>query len=203
MTSLVRVFVSWIPIGVAITGVSLLAYMAVQQNYRQSLNDPQIQMAEDAARYLAKDYTPVAVVPKGEMVDIAKSLAPWIAVYDESGQSLESSGVLNDAPPQPPAGVFEYARGAIGDLTDVRRVPLGEKMAGENRVSWMPRSDVRSAIVVVHIPGNKGFVVAGRNMREVEERERQLGTMVMLGWLVTIIGSLMASFCAAYVVKKI
>src|SRR6185369_15227988 len=58
-----RAFVLWIPCLIAITGVFAFAYLATQQNYRQSLNDPQIQMAEDAAVSLAHDYTPANIVP--------------------------------------------------------------------------------------------------------------------------------------------
>jgi len=36
-------------------------------------------------------------------------------------------------------------------------------------VTWQPNADVRIASVV--LPYNNGFVMAGRNMREVEQRE--------------------------------
>ena len=49
MNFFVRVFLKWLPLGVAVTLVCALIYATVQQNYRQSANDPQIQMAEDAA----------------------------------------------------------------------------------------------------------------------------------------------------------
>ena len=78
------IFLSWLPLAVAVTGLSLLVHVAVQQNYRQSLNDPQIQMAEDGAAKLGDGGVPADIVVRGGMIDIAQSLAPWIAVYDNT-----------------------------------------------------------------------------------------------------------------------
>jgi hypothetical protein len=44
----------WLPIVVVITALSGLVYVAVQQALRQDANDPQIQMAQDAAETLAR-----------------------------------------------------------------------------------------------------------------------------------------------------
>ncbi len=186
-----KTFIKWLPLGVAITMLCGLIHVSVQQNYRQGLNDPQIQMAEDAARYLAKDYTPAAVVPRGQSIDIAQSLAPWIAVYDESGKVLESSAVLDGKPPMPPHGVF--------DTTHWKDPIVGHHLtadvpANQNRVSWESASGVRNAIVIAHIEGSKGgFVIAGRNMREVEEREGSLMQMIALGWIAILIGTFLAA----------
>jgi len=201
MKFLIRVFISWLPLALAITGLCLLISLTVQQNYRQSLNDPQIQMAEDAAAYLAKDYTPAAVVPRGTMVDLRQSLAPWIAVYDASGMPLESSGVLDGAPPQMPPGVFEDT--AKGLPLIVGHHLTSDIPAGENRLSWQPRPDVRQAIVIVQIPGSKGFVVAGRNMREVENREGDLSTTVLLAWLVLLAATLITKVLARLIFWKL
>ena len=178
---LVKVIRSWLPLAVAITGMCGLVYVAVQQSYRQSLNDPQVQMAEDAAQYLLNDYSPAAVVPRGAHIDISESLAPWIAVYDENGRPLESSGVLNGVPLQPPSGVFDVARTGHGKDTSID---------GQNRVSWQPMPEVRSAIVVQHFAGaHSGFVVVGRSMREVEKREGDLTTVVGLAWLALLVAT--------------
>jgi hypothetical protein len=42
----------WFVLAVVTTVLSGLIYLAVQQSYRQSANDPQIQMAEDGAAAL-------------------------------------------------------------------------------------------------------------------------------------------------------
>lgn len=188
---LARAFGVWVPIAVVITGVFAFGYWAVQQNYRQSLNDPQIQMAEDAAVYLANDYTPAALVPRGvSPVDIATSLAPWIAVYDASGTPLESGAVLDGSPPRLPTGVF--------DTSTWRKFIIGHHLntapQNEDRFSWQPRADVRQAIVLVsfNAPHGIGFVAAGRNMREVEAREAALAGGATALWGMTMLASLVA-----------
>ena len=74
-------FLGWLPLVVVISGLCLLVYASVQQNYRQSLNDPQIQMAEDIASGIGEGQTPAKLGQEGR-VDLRNSLAPWIAIYD-------------------------------------------------------------------------------------------------------------------------
>ena len=59
---------------------------------------------------------------------------------------------------------------------------------GQERVSWQPvlgnLRGVRIASVVQRVNGAQpGFVLAGRNMREVEAREDQVAHMAGLAWL--------------------
>jgi hypothetical protein len=193
MGQLTRSLLQWLPLGVAITILCVLVYGAVQQDYRQSLNDPQVQMAEDGAYALSKGDVPAAIVPRGVAIDLRLSLAPWIAVYDSSGKGLESSGVLDGAPPAPPLAVMQAASNGQGKDTPNR---------DENRVTWEPTAGVRQAIVVVPVagPGNatKYYVVAGRNMREVEDREQRLSQMVLLAWFLSVVASLGAGIIAEY-----
>ncbi len=175
MKFLIRVGILWLPVAIATTGLCLLTYVAVQQVYRQTLNDPQIQIAEDAAAVLAGGAVPASLVERGKpLIDISKSLSPWIAVYDVSGKALESSAVLDGAPPQPPLGVFNAARTGQGKDTTRSR---------ENRVTWQPRVEVRSAIVVVYVPETEQYVVSGRSMRESERRVGEMSFMVFFAWL--------------------
>lgn len=178
---LIKSFIRWLPFGLVITALSGLVYLSVQQNYRQNANDPQIQIAEDAAAVLQKENIPAAVVPRGPLIDIKKSLAPWVAVYDAKGKPLESSGVLNDAPPAPPLGLFNE-NSWIDPKTYY--TPAG----AETRVTWQPEPDVRQAIVVVHAT-NGEFVVAGRSLREVENRVGMLSLHAFLAWVVTSVSS--------------
>ncbi len=193
MQYLVRAFSAWLPLGVAITGLCLLAYATVQQQYRQSLNDPQIQMAEDGAAVLAGGGVPAQLVQRGiASIDIARSLAPWIAIYDASGTLLESSAALNGAPPTLPADVLDAAKNGLPPV--VGHHFTNDIPQDENRVTWQPAPGVRQAIVVVYVPQRQQYVVAGRNMREVENREAQLATFVGIAWLALMI----ATFCAAW-----
>ena len=171
--------------------MSALAYMTVQQNYRESLNDPQVQIAEDAARALVSGVIPAELVPRDQSIDIAQSLATWIAVYDEKGVGVESNGVLDGAPPRVPQGVLDAAAANAGKDTNI---------PGQNRVSWQPRAGVRSAVVVQHFTGPKmnGFVAVGRNMREVEDHEAQLTSTIFYSWILTLLVTLIVQLGARY-----
>lgn len=189
MKTLGRTFLAWLPLGVAVTLVSGLVYATVQQEYRQSLNDPQIQMAEDAAAKLAAGASPSEVVPNPDSVDIVNSLSPWLAVYNADGVSIVSSGDFNGEIPVLPQGVFQAASSNMGkDTTQLQ----------ENRITWQSKTGVRQALVVVHYDSQTGggFAVAGRNMREVESREDALSRMMLIGWLAAMLATLATQWFA-------
>lgn len=161
---------------VVLAGISsvlaLALYMIPQQVLRQGLNDPQIQLAGDLVAQLEQGAAAANAVP-AKQVDMARSLAPFVIVYDEQGSPVASQAVLNGAVPAPPIGVFDFVR-----------------QHGEERVSWQPvrgsgsQEGVRIAAVVQRVNGaHPGFVLAGRNMREVEARESQVAHMSLLVWL--------------------
>jgi hypothetical protein len=169
----------WLPMALGITVLAALVYLAVQQNFRQTANDPQIQMAEDAAAQLEEGRQPQAVVGESK-VDMARSLAPFLIVYDDTGRPVASSAQLDGQTPSIPEGVFETVR-----------------QSGEDRISWQPRPGVRSATVITHFGGSHpGFVLAGRSLLEVEKRESQLTQMVAGAWIVALAGSLVLSVLA-------
>lgn len=164
-----RAFARWLPIGVAVTLVLGVAYAAVQQVYRQGANDPQVMMARDIAARVAAG-TPADQLVSNETVDPSASLAPFVIVFDTDRKVVVSSAVLGGSSPVPPAGVLGAAASS-----------------GENRVTWQPRRDARIASVIVAVKGGPGgYVLAGRSLREAEERVDRLGVMVGLGWLATL-----------------
>ncbi len=176
MKHLSAAFKIWFPIAVAVTLVCGLVYATVQQDLRQSANDPQIQMAEDLAGKLGNGILPSRVLPENQ-VEISKSLSPYVIVFDAKGNYLAASATLDGKPPLLPAGVFDYA-----------------KTHGQNRVTWQPRLDVRSAIVVIPFKGSQeGFVAAGRSLREVEIREDRTWFMVVFVWGTTLFVTLAAT----------
>jgi hypothetical protein len=159
---------SWVALVITVTFLSGLVYIIEQQNLRQSANDPQIQLAEDAASSLAAGKSPQAVLPGGA-IDMATSLAPYLIIYDNSGTPLAASVELDGALPAVPAGVFSDA---------------GSQ--GQKRFTWQPESGVRSAVVLTRYTGKtSGYVLAGRSLREVEKREDRLLWLVGLAWLGT------------------
>lgn len=166
-----RFLTAWLSFAVISGMFCGLVYAAVQQNERQSANDPQIQLAEDAAAALAAGANASDAVPAGS-VDPAKSLSPFVIAYDADGTVLSASGVLDGVPPRPPMGVFASARAR-----------------GEDRVTWEPRDGVRIAAVIAPYQnaGGSGFVLAGRSLREVEAREDQTMRLAALAWVVSVL----------------
>jgi len=187
----------WIPLAIAITLMCALFYVALKHNYRQSLNDPQIQIAEDVARLLLSGTQPSALVPK-QKVDIALSLSPWFAIYDATGTPVASSGTLNGSMPKPPASVFDDLKAEkISNAGADSSLKEGEiSRTGESRLTWQPQGDVRQAIVVVE--AGDGFVVAGRNMREVEKRIWDMETMISVGWIAMLAATLIAVWLGSF-----
>ena len=174
ISKLKNILKHWLPLAAVTTLVCGLLYLAVQQSLRWGANDPQIQMAEDAAATLAAGGTPESMLPAATQVEISTSLAPFMVIYSDAGAPLASSGLLHGTVPLLPPGVFDYAR-----------------QNSEDRISWQPESGVRVAAVVVAYGGvQPGFVLVGRSLREVEKRETQVEQITGLAWLVTLIATL-------------
>jgi len=175
-----HVFLHWLPIGSAIILIGGFSYAAIHQTNRNSLNDPQIGMVNNAIQMLLTDKKPAEVVSFGELSDIGNDLEPFVAIYDEKGNPIESSGYLDNLPPKPPFGVFEYA-----------------KIYGENRVTWQPNPTTRVALVIKPVNINTGwFVAAGRNTQEVESRQNRLSNMALGAIALSLIVSFVLYFIA-------
>jgi hypothetical protein len=177
-----NVFRQWLPLAVAITAVCGLVYLAVQQELRQTANDPQIQIAEDAVAALEKGATVDSRVP-AEKVAIESSLAPFVMVFDDRGGVLGSSAALHGKTPGLPEGILDYVRGH-----------------GQDRVTWQPEPGVRIAAVVVRYQGAQpGFVLAGRSLREVEIRESNMESIAGIAWIFTLAASLIVCALAEWI----
>jgi hypothetical protein len=167
----------WLPVAAGLTILAGTAYAALQQDLRQSANDPQIQLAEDAAAALATGVQPDSVLP-AQHVDLGASLAPFVMVFDANGRVLASSGLLEGATPTLPNGVLQNA---------------GEH--GHSRLTWQPRPGVREATVIQAVKGapQARYVLAARSLREVDDRETNAEEVVGLGWLASLAASLVAA----------
>ena len=167
---MIKKFKAWVLLSLVTTALAGLAYTLGQQVLRQSANDPQIQMSEDLAAALASGKLPKDIISK-DKVDMAQSLAPYVVVFDEKGQPLASTAILDGQTPTLPDGVLAYT-----------------KLHGQDIVTWQPRAGVRSAAVITHYNG--GYVLAGRSLREVEKREDRVLKLTVLAWLATMAGIL-------------
>ncbi len=181
-----KVFIIWIPFAAVITFACLLGYVLVQQDLRQTANDPQTQVAADVASDLSQGAPAQEIVPPGQTIDMSSSLDPFVIIYDASGTPLASSAALEgEEPPALPAGVFVYVAGH-----------------GEDNFTWQPAPGVRSAVVVESWENNgegnpelgiptstpaSGFVLAGRSLFEIEMREDSVLHIAELAWLLGVI----------------
>ena len=168
-----RIVRLWLPIAVVATALCGFTYAAVQQVYRNGADDPQVQLAEDAAARLDAGDA-VSEVLSSDTVNIDASLAPFVIVYDAHNAVIDGNGVLNGAQPVPPVGVLDTARAAK-----------------RNRVTWQPASGVRIASVSVATRDGR-VVLVGRNLREAERHVDDLGRIALVAWVVTLLGALVA-----------
>ena len=181
------------PILVAGTIIFFGIYGASQQVLRQGANSLPIELAENAANALNNGEVPAGVVPRA-IVDVSQSLSPFVMVFDEHGAVLESSMKMGNESPVPPAGIFEYVRSH-----------------GTDTFTWQPMSGVRLASKMIHFQSAKplsggavssGFVLAGHNLREVETEYQRIGLALVAGWVLFVIGVLVASWCVWFLNRK-
>jgi hypothetical protein len=185
MSLLTRSFLRWLPIAVACTLVLGITYVMVQQTYRMGADDPQIMVAHDIAAKIAAGTAPDQLV-SNETIDPSTSLAPFVIVFDAQHDPVVSSGRLAGTTPAPPVGILDAS-----------------KATGENKVTWQPRSDIRIAAVVVAVKGGAdGFVLAGRSLLVVEQREDMLTKMAGLGWGGTMVATFLAVLFAGWLTDR-
>lgn len=166
----------FVPLAVVATGLAGLVYLVAQQDGRWQANQPQVQLAEDAAARLDAGGTPAGQVGPVQ-IDVARSLAPFVVVYGLTGNVLATDGTLDGAAPAVPPGILASARAT-----------------GRDAVTWQPRAGVRIATVTVPWSGGS---VAGRSLRLVEEHATALELIVGAGWLATLVALAIAAGAAA------
>ena len=138
-------------------------YGVAQQAQRLDGNNPQIQLAEDAASALNHGIKPDYLV--AGLVDPRTSLAPFLVIYDTKGQPVVGSGYLNAHLPVAPIGILEAAKGH-----------------DYHAITWQPKADVRIAAVTV--AANNYYVLSGRSLREVEHNESRSFELALLGGVI-------------------
>jgi len=141
-----------------------LVYVAVQQDLRQSANDPQVQLAQDAAASLAAGRSP-STYTTSPTVNLRTSLAPFIIVYSSAGRPIAGNGVLDGRLPVLPNGVF------------------GSN--SQKAFTWEPAPGVRQAAVLV--PYHGGYVLAARSLQQVEQRETYTLVVAAVAWVATLV----------------
>lgn len=165
-----NIFFEWLPLALITTFLCFIVFGSAQQILRQSAYDPQIQVAEDISIALAHNVPADKILPPNFIIDIASSLNTFVIIYDSQGSAVSGSGKLDGKIPELPAGVLDYT-----------------KKHQEDRLIWQPKKGVHTAVVVRSYTGNSsGYVLAGRSLREVENRTQQLMFKIGTGWLFTL-----------------
>jgi hypothetical protein len=175
-----RALAFFLPVAVLATLGSGFIYVEVQQDLRSGANDPQYQMAEDAAAKLNTGASPTLVVNRTAVVDLSKSLATFVIVFDADHKVLDSNAWLDGGIPVPPSGVLDKAGSGI-----------------PNAVTWQPRDGVRVATVTV--AWNGGFVMVGRSLARVEQQEDTAGLLAGIALPLILLVLAIASFLAALI----
>lgn len=164
MRRLRRILTRWVPLAGVVAALALLNAVTAQQLLRAGADEPQVQLAHDAAAALASG-NDAQVALGSAPVDVTTSLAPFVIVYRPNGEVAFSTARLNGQTPGLPGGV----------LAEVAT-------RGEARFTWQPSPTVRIAAVVVPIgDGAQGDVLVGRSLAEVEARIRQMTQLSALG----------------------
>lgn len=179
------VFFPHVAAAILVTGILLLVYTSVQQQYRTGANDPQIQIARDAAVKLRQG-KPINQILQPDTVDMEQSLSSCIQLYSPAAKLVASTGFIGTVPPAAPAGVFEKAR-----------------QDGEYMVTWQPTAMARMAAVVLYTGGvNGNYILVARQLEEVEKREAALVKMVFMCWLACMLVISAHGLLQAYLNRK-
>jgi hypothetical protein len=175
----IRKVLNFIPLGVAITGICGLIYFTGQQIYRQSANDPQVDLSENYASRLGAGAPFTSIVPL-VTVDLEKddNLYPFVMTFDINEKNIGSTARLNGQSPSIPGGILEEA-----------------KVHGYNQITWEPQVDIREAVVIKYYKQdkNEGYVLVGRSLREVDNRVEILARYTIIVWFIIMVGSTLAS----------
>lgn len=176
------IFKNWFGYAAVITLLCGIIYIVTQQTYRLSGNDPQYQMAEDAANALSNGADPKLLV-SASSVEISQSLAPYLVIYDVAGNMVAGNAKLNGQPLKIPKGVIDYV-----------------DKNGKDAATWQPQPGVRQAMVGMR--GKNYLAFTGRSLRRIEERIAKLGEQVFFGWAMSLLAMLVVVVLQEVMVKR-
>ena len=178
------IFRNWLGYAAIITLLCGIIYVVGQQGFRQSADDPQYQLIQDAASAINKGADPKSLAA-ATPVDLAQTLSPYLIIYDKAGNMVVNGAMLNNKPLKIPQGVLDYI-----------------KLHGTDHATWQPQPGIRQAMVGMCTSGNSYVVIAGRSLLKIEDRINTLGQQVAFGWAVSIIAMLMVAGLQYMVMKR-
>jgi len=144
-------------------------YLLFRQTLRSTADATLIQMADEGAVSLSHGQTPDFFIVK-QRIDLATSLSPFTIIYNKKQLPIAANVVLDGVVPTLPTGVLIHAD--------------GKKI---NKVTWQPKNKVRAAIIVIPFSGKqKGYILVGRSLLEVEKQNQIVLVFSLLSWGVSI-----------------
>lgn len=164
-----RALAIFINLTVLATVIFATVFLSVQQSYRTNANDPQIEVVGQVEDVIKQDVPLDAIVSEAEQINMAESLSLFVMIFDNNRQLVGSSATLDGQPPTPADNVFSVA-----------------KEQGESRFTWEPKPGVRIAAVLKAVD-DKAFVLAGRSLKEISNREADLLKICIIGWAVSVL----------------
>lgn len=165
-----KALLKFLPFVYLITVFCLLTFITAQQLLLQNANDPQIQISEDVAAQIEGGQDPKGIAELSK-INMAKSLSPFVIVFGADKKVIANESELNGSEVLPPAGTLD-----------------GAEKKGSNRFSWEPEKGTRIAAVITKY--KDGYVLAGRNMREIEKRINLIGLLIAAAWFMITVGML-------------
>jgi hypothetical protein len=156
-------FVTFCAVAGAVLATVLVGtvYGTAQQIERQGADDAGWRLATQVASELADGRSDtVDALPR---VDLEKSLAPFVVVFDETDAAQSGNGYLSGELVRVPDGVLDAAR-----------------TEGHNHVSWQPSGGLRFATVAVR--SGDSVVLAGQSLAPSESRTADLGILLLAAW---------------------
>ncbi|MDB5133007.1 MAG: hypothetical protein JWR02_2756 [Mucilaginibacter sp.] len=178
------IFKNWVPYAAIITLLCGIIFITTQQSFRSTADDPQYQLIEDGTVAINNGANPKSLVNPAQSIEISKSLAPFIVIYDSGGNLIAANANLDGKALTIPKGVLNYI-----------------EKHGKDAATWQPRPGVRLAMVGMKSDAGK-IVIAGRSLRKVEERIARLGEQVLFGWGCSLIGLLIVVVFQDWMTKK-
>ncbi len=152
------------------------AFVVGRQVLRMGANDPQMEIIESFYETLSQGQDP-ALFGSIPPVDMQKGLTPFVNIYDGEGKFVAGNGKLGEASPAPLKGVFDSA-----------------KTKGKTTFTWQPQKGVRIASVIKsYSAGDKqGFILAGKSLRETENRIQTLMKISVVSLVLALLASWLA-----------
>jgi hypothetical protein len=151
------------------SAVLLTVSVAYQQALRRGADRQPLSLVDSMNDRVTQGADPVrlAGTPSREIASAAwlNSSNFFAVVYNDAGHPIAGNATLHGVLPQPPTGIFRYARAH-----------------GLNKVSWQPGAGIRVATVIKPLPTG-GFVLAGQSLIVSETQESRLNRLLTWIWL--------------------